>query len=139
MNKVYTTKNSTKNQKTSEGSLISWEKNVTIVLYVAGILPFGFIISLLTFYFHTRAILGRFPTYNNPDPILLDDYTFYNGIIDPAIRVWLLSFLVWSFIAAGFRLVTGKRFYWKHLLFSSIGHIIALIITFSDIFEWYVD
>jgi len=36
--------------------------------YSLGVLPWGFTVSLLAFYFHARAILGQFPSYNQPDP-----------------------------------------------------------------------
>lgn len=115
------------------------KKAITTFLYLTGASSLGYIISILSFYFHAKNVLGWFPTYDNPDPGKLVAYKKYVSIIDPAFEIWVICLLFWTALVIFYLAINQKHRKWKHLVFSSIGHIVALIITFSSIFAWYVD
>lgn len=104
-----------------------------------GILPLGFIISLMTFYFHASRILGRFPTYNQPDPQKLDIYKHYSGFIYRSGNIWILSLLVLIIMITAYWIVKRKRTNWRLVGLSSIGHLVAIILFLSGIMEWFAD
>ncbi|PWG04468.1 hypothetical protein [Polaribacter aquimarinus] len=108
-------------------------------LHVSGLAPFGYIISLIIFYFHTTIILGRFPKYNQPDPKKLDIYNYYSGVIDLLIGIWLLSFLTIIIIILSNLIINRKDVNWKLIGLYFTGHVIAIILFFSKIMEWYID
>jgi hypothetical protein len=111
-------------------------KSIFILL---GIIPFGFIFSLLTFYFHAGYILGRLPIYDKPDPKFLSIYNLYAPWIDITGEVWLISLFIWLFIMVIYLIINRKSTSWKLLLYSSIGYIIAILLFLSGIMEWYSD
>lgn len=104
-----------------------------------GLVPIGFIVSLLTFYYHASRILGRFPVYNQPDPKELDIYNKYSGIIYSCSNIWIISFLVLILMIFIYWIIKRKQTDWKLIGFSSIGHVIAVLLLFSGIMEWFVD
>jgi hypothetical protein len=65
-----------------------------ISLTALGVLPLGFITSLIMFYFHARLILGHFPNYNYPDPKELEVYNFYSLIINTTASIWVICIIV---------------------------------------------
>src|SRR5689334_11286887 len=54
------------------------------LLYLTTLCSLVYFTSLLSFYFHARNILGRFPSYDNPDPKELSIYNQYNEVISRA-------------------------------------------------------
>lgn len=108
-------------------------------LYLTAASSLGYIVSLLTFYFHARNILHRFPTYDNPDPGKLVAYKKFASIIDPALEIWSFCFLIWILLVIIYLGITRNKRSWKHIALSSIAHLVAWAITFSGIFTWYVD
>ena len=106
---------------------------------INGLIPFGFIISLLTFYFHAAKILGRLPVYNLPDPKELDIYNQYSEIIYSLSAIWIISFLVLLIMTILFWIIKRKTTDWKLIGLSSIGHLFAILLLFSGIMEWFVD
>jgi uncharacterized BrkB/YihY/UPF0761 family membrane protein len=122
-----------------KGAVVLPKKIITTFLYFTGASSLGYIISILSFYFHAKNILGWFPTYDNPDPGKLVAFKKYNSIIEPAFEIWVICLLIWTVLAIFYLVINQKHVKWKHLVVSSIGHIIALMITFSNIFGWYVD
>ena len=106
---------------------------------INGLIPFGFVISLMTFYFHASIILGRFPKYNQPDPKELDIYTHYSGLISNCGNFWIYSLLVLIVMVIAYWIIKGKRINWKLIGLSSVGHLIAIILLFSAITEWFAD
>jgi len=115
-------------------------KRVLIFLiYLAGIIPFGFIISILSFYFHAANVLGYYPTWDHPDPKELSIYDSYHAIINPAAEIWLIDMVGWILLCVTLIIMTRHKIYWRTIMLSSIGHIIAVLILFSGILEWYAD
>lgn len=114
-------------------------KIITWLLYLLGIAPFSYIISILTFYFHARNILGRFPSYDNPDPGKLPIFRTYDRVIDRTFEIWAISFLVWIVLAIWLLIKTRETVSVRTIKVTSIGHVIAIFITLGPIFEWYID
>jgi hypothetical protein len=119
--------------------LISLKGVVQLLLYVTGISSLGYICSILTFYFHARSIVGHFPTYGYPDPKELHIYDAYDKFISPAFGIWVICFLSWILLTICYVVISKKNLTTKHILFSAAGHMVAILITLSQIFEWYVD
>ena len=110
-----------------------------ISLIISAILPFGFIISLLTFYFHATSILGYYPKYNRPDPKTLDIYNNYSEFINITVGLWMLSFFISIPLVISYIIIKRKKINWKWIGFTIISQTIPVILFFSDILEWYVD
>ena len=110
-----------------------------IIFYVFGTIPWFFIVPLMTFYFHARKILGHFPRYNFPDPKELNIYSDYSPFIGWSGGVWFYSFIVWFLLTIIYLAIYRKNIKWVPIIFAFIGNIIALLLVFSGIFEWYMD
>ena len=110
-----------------------------IIFYILGIIPWFFIVSLMTFYFHATKILGYLPRYNMPDPKELNIYSDYSSFIYWSLGIWFYAFLVWLLLTIIYLIVYRKNIKWNPVIFASIGNIIALLLVFSGIFEWFVD
>jgi hypothetical protein len=108
-------------------------------LITSGVLPFGLTISLLTFYLHTKSILGYYPKYNHPDPKTLDIYGNYSVLVNTSISLWIISFLLTIPLVIAYLIIKRKKINWKLVGFSLISQTIAIILFFSNIFEWYID
>lgn len=106
---------------------------------IHGILPFGFIISLLAFYLHTRTFLGYFPEYNKPDPKTLDFYDSYSFLVNSTIGLWIISFVITIPLILVYFVIKRKKSDWKLIGFSLASQSIAIVLFFSDIFKWYID
>lgn len=115
--------------------LIYWK----LLFILNGLIPFGFLISLMTFYFHAAKILGRFPSYNLPDPKELDIYTNYSKLIYAFGNVWIYSFLAMLIMIVVFVPFQRRQTNWKLIGIGSLGHILAVILFVSGIMEWYAD
>ncbi len=105
-----------------------------------GILPWVFIWSLLAFYFHAWGILGHAPSYAMPDPKNFDIYDFYAPIIYNGMQLWLLSScgLVLAVVIYLFEKEKWQRIL-SLFLFCVTGQIIATVLLFSRVFEWFID
>jgi len=118
---------------------ISKKKLDTIFIYGVALAPWIYAISIILFYLHSSALLGRFPTYANPDPKDLFIYNFYGWIINPFLLISFITFFIWP-IAFIVYVSTSRLYEWKKpLLLLIAGHIASLFIYFSPIFEWYID
>ena len=115
------------------------KKTISFLIYMLGISPFFYIAPILTFYFHARNILGRFPSYDNPDPKKLSIYTTYNNIISPAFEIWVICLLIWIILCILLIIITRQKVYTTPIKMTCIGHVIAVLIALSPIFEWYID
>jgi len=118
---------------------INSKKIITWLLYLLGITPLFYIVSILTFYFHARSILGRFPSYDNPDPGKLPIYRTYYWVIDWSFEIWVIGFLAWLVFSVLLLIMKREKASIRAIVLSSIGHIIAIFITLGPIFEWFVD
>jgi hypothetical protein len=114
-------------------------KYLKIVYFILGILPFGFIISLLTFYFHAGNILGRLPSYNHPDPKDFSIYLSYSPLINLTLEVCVYSFFPWLVLILVDSVLYWKNISWRLLLGDSLGYGIILFLLFSGIIDWYMD
>lgn len=114
-------------------------KTWKIFLITSAIIPWPFIISLMTFYFHAGKILGHAPTYDNPDPKELMIYADYEPLINWSATIWLYSFLVWLILIILYLISNRKNIRWKWVLIGGTGHFFAIYLLFSGIFEWYID
>jgi len=110
-----------------------------IIFYLLGTIPWFFIVSLITFYFHAEKILGYFPRYYFPDPKELSIYSNYSPFINCSFGIWFYSFFVWLFVTIIYLIINRKKINWHFVIFAFIGNIISLILVFSKIFEWYID
>ena len=102
-------------------------------------MPWFFIVSLMTFYFHAGKILGDLPRYNMPDPKVLSIYSDYSSFIYCSLGVWFYSFIVWLLLTIIYLAINRKKIDWYSVIFAFMGNIISLILCFSGIFEWFVD
>lgn len=107
--------------------------------WVLGIIPLGFILSILSFYFHASWELGHLPHYNYPDPKQLTIYNVHAPFIDPAIELWFVSFLAWILLVPIYLLMRRKNRMWKPIAWSALSQFIAVLILLSEVFAWYVD
>lgn len=110
-----------------------------IVFYVMGVLPWGFIVSLLSFYIRAKEILGYAPRYNQPDPGNLDIYSHYAPYIDFTMGIWLYSFIAWILLTIVYLIAQRKQLQLMPVIVSLFGQICAVMLVVSGIFEWYVD
>ncbi|TGV00732.1 hypothetical protein [Flavivirga rizhaonensis] len=112
-----------------------WNK----IFFGLGIIPYCFILPILTFYFHAGKILGHLPSYNQPDPKTLEIYATYSPVVNLTTLTWFYSFVIWLVISIIYLIIFRKNIYWKPLKLSAVGQLIALGIVFSGILEWYID
>ena len=110
-----------------------------IIFYLLGIIPWFFTVSLMKFYFHAEKILGYLPRYNMPDPKELNIYSDYAPFIYSFLLIWFYSFIVWLILTIVYLIINRKKINWSPIIFALIGNIIALLLCFSGIFEWFVD
>ncbi len=110
-----------------------------ILLYVLGVIPWAFTISLMAFYFHAGRVLGHSPSYNQPDPKELDIYMDYAPFIDVSVDIWLWSFVAWFMLSIVYLIVKRKDIQWAPIIIPAIGQFIAILLLLSGVFEWYID
>ena len=108
-------------------------------MYLLGLMPFGFALSLSAFYIHATNILGYFPRYNQPDPKELDIYICYEPVISLAGNLWICSVPIWLFLIAGYLIISRKNINWTPFVFSLIGQCCAILLFLSGIMEWFAD
>ena len=85
-------------------------------------------------------MFGCFPVYGDRDqPQQFSFYSYYDSIIEYSFLLELgaLPILI-SFILTKIFL-PEQLIKWRTILLGLFGHIIALLLLFSGIFEWYVD
>jgi hypothetical protein len=109
------------------------------LFYFLAIIPWAFIVSLMTFYFKAGQVIGHAPSYNNPDPKELDIYKIYAPYVDWTAAIWGYSILVWFTFTIIYLIITRKRIEWTPLIISSIGQLSGFFLLLSGIFEWYID
>lgn len=114
-------------------------KHLKIEIYVLGLIPYGFILSLIVFYFHTGFFLDRLPTPSQPDPKELPFYAVYEPLVNTTGNIWLFSVFAWLIVSAIYIFACKKRIQWKPIIYSSIGHLAVVILLFSTIVEWFAD
>lgn len=110
-----------------------------ISFYTLGIIPLGFIISLLAFYFNATKILGHFPSYENPDPKELSIYDSYSSAITFTFELWAYSILIWLLLLIAHMVIKRKETDWKLIIKSGLGHLCAILLFFSEITLWFAD
>jgi len=106
-----------------------------ISFLIHALLPFGFIFSLVIFYFHATAILGYCPKYNNPDPKNLNFYNAYSFLIDITVGLWMVSFVMTIPLILAYFIIKRKKSNWKLICFSLSSQTIALLLFFSNILQ----
>jgi hypothetical protein len=119
--------------------MVAVKKFDKITLYIAGIIPWGLVVSFLLFYLHTSFLLGRFPSYPNPDPKNLNIYNFYSYIINALFLIWAMTFLIWIIALIIFIAHNKLSEYKKPLIIVIAGWIISFLMFFTPIFDWYMD
>ena len=122
-----------------ERYLIPLKRILTVLLYITGISPFPFVISILAFYFHAENVLGHFPTYDNPDPKLLREYDTYNRIIEPSFSIWFFGLALWLVIVITYMILFKSKLKPLPLIIGVLAHITAIAVIFSEILNWYMD
>ena len=114
-------------------------KYLRIIFWILGIPPLGFSFSILTFYIHAGKILGQSPYYNQPDPKEIDVYTTYSPLVDWTATIWLLSFPIWLGLLILHVVLKKKGNNWRPILITGSSQILAILMLFSKVFEWYID
>jgi hypothetical protein len=114
-------------------------KNWKITFIILGLIPYGFIISLLTFYFHAGIFLGRLPSYNQPDPKELSFYSSYYPFIQTTLEISLLTIFIWTAVSITYLILNRKSVVWRPVIHSSVGQAIAIVLFYSEIMNWYLD
>ncbi len=114
-------------------------KSWKILFYILGLIPLGFIISLLSFYFHAGRILGNLPRYNQPDPKELEIYSEYSPYIDLSGEVWIYSLLMWIISTILYLILKRRQISWTPVIVSTFGQACAIVLFLSGIMEWYAD
>lgn len=109
------------------------------IFYLLGILPWTFILSLLSFYIHASYMLGRTPTYAHPDPGQLSVYSFYGPLINSTSILWLYSLLVWFCFTVAYIFRKRKDLDMKPIGLGFISQITAFFLFISEINHWYMD
>ena len=120
-------------------TLIKQMKYWNIIFCILGILPLGFVIPILLFYFHAGQLLGRLPRYNQPDPKELDIYSDYSPLVDLTGKIWLISFPVWLILTITYLIFRRKHIQWTPIAISGALQLLGIIILLSGIFQWYID
>lgn len=110
-----------------------------LIFWILGLIPLGFITSILSFYFHAGHVLGRMPSYNQPDPKELDLYSYYSHYIDWSGLVWIYSFPLWFILLITYLILKKNDSALLSILFGGFLHILGIAICFSDILTWYLD
>ena len=72
-----------------------FKKFDNIILYSVAFMPLSSVFLIMIFYFHTRILLGRFPTYASPDPGDLGMYNFYGPIANLFFFISLFILPIW--------------------------------------------
>lgn len=93
-------------------------KILKLLFYSMGVLPLGYVVSLLAFYFHAKRVLGYAPAPGQPDPKELAIYSVYDPFISWTFGKWFYSFLVWVILLI---IYLGK--YGRKTLTSTPGNI----------------
>jgi len=109
------------------------------IFYTLGIIPYFWIISLLTFYLHSSIRLGYFPEAYLKDPKDLDIYFTYSSFIEFFGQLWMISFPFWFILVTIYIIVSRKNTNWKYILYTLTGEILAIYTLFSNINNWYWD
>ena len=109
------------------------------ILIILGLIPFGFIISLLSFYLHAGQLLGRLPRANSNHPQLFSIYSTYQPLVELTGELWIYSFIAWIFLVAIYLFRYRKDASLGHVIFSAIGQGLAVILFCSEICVWYAD
>ena len=122
-----------------ERLLISVKRTLTVLLYLTGISPLPFVISILAFYFHAESVLGHFPTYDNPDPKQLREYDSYNRIIEPSFLIWFFGLALWLAIVITYMILFKSKLKPLPLIVGVLAHVTAIAVIISEILNWYMD
>ena len=109
------------------------------IFYGLGIVPYAFVVSVMTFYLHAGWILGQFPQYDNPGPGELGIYSWYSPIINLTSEVWLFSLLAWLIALLAYVNIKKQQVRWIPIIFSASGQVLAFLLLVSGIMTWYMD
>lgn len=110
-----------------------------ILFYILAVIQLPFIVSLLTFYFKARQVLGYAPSYSNPDPKELEIYKIFAPLVEWTAGVWICSLTVWFVLTTIYLFIMRKRIEWTPLIISGTVQFFGIILLFSGIVEWYLD
>ncbi len=109
------------------------------LFYVLGIIPLGYITSLLSFYIYSRIKLGYLPRYNFPDPKTNENYQEFLPVITITGNIWVVSLPVWIILIVVYLIMNRKHINRRPVIISSITQVCALGFLFSGIVEWFAD
>jgi len=109
------------------------------LFYAFALFPLSFCISLMSFYFHAAVVLGKFPSYGQPDP---KELSFY-GIYAPAVyftgSAWMYSFVFWLLLVIVYLLRRKGPINWKPVIIGTCCQIFAVSVFVSGILMWFAD
>lgn len=115
---------------------MKWLKRI---IWLLGIPPLAFAITILTFYFHVAIQDGHLPTYNNPDPKYTGLYVYYATIIETSLTLWFYTFLVWLVIIIVYLFKNKDNYTNKPVVATIIFQVMAILVCMSEVLEWFVD
>ena len=113
--------------------------NMKIYVIILGFLANLFSICLLAFYFHSGAILGYLPSYNQPDPKRISIYSFYSPLISITGNIALFALPISIILILIYVIIEGRSISWRTVVFNLISFSIAILLFLSGIMEWYAD
>jgi hypothetical protein len=96
-----------------------------------GLVPWGFIASLLGFYYRAWQSLGYLPFYDS-DPRENTIALSYQPWITVTAEIWCFSFVIWILVLI-YTLTSRKKASRGLIMAGAIGHIMAAILLLSGI------
>lgn len=109
------------------------------IIFLLGLVPFGFIISIMIFYLATYDAVGYTPSYNHPDPNSLSWAEPFQSTVADWGGLWIMSLIAWIVMCIITAFITRKNLLWKPIVITLTGHLIAIWILLGPIGEWFAD
>lgn len=92
------------------------------------------------FYINATTFLGYLPAYDMPDPKYLVFYDLYAPMINLTVMPAAMMLPVWVVLAIVYLLTRLRKKKYDRIIFiSSLGPIIAFLLWFMGILEWFMD
>lgn len=110
-----------------------------VFFHAIAIVSIMFCISLLGFYFHAACILGKLPTYGQPDPKTLVIYGSYSPIILVTGNIWICSLPIWLIVTVTYVILKRKQVVWRPVLLSLLAQLCAISVLLSRAMKWFAD
>jgi hypothetical protein len=114
-------------------------KIIKISSYLLSITPLLFVFSLLQFYIHTGLELEHLPQPSIDDPKNLWLYNFYAPIIEYTFKQAFICIMILGIVSVILAGLNRSQIMYKPFLIATFSCIVATLIFFSKITEWFAD